>query len=73
MLVDGHVEVRASTVWQGEKVTAAMLLPAEAWANSKIREDVKQDMRRALGEAIAERLDVSYLIAQTQNDGGVQA
>lgn len=70
MLPPGYVEIRAQTLWQGETITAAQVLPAEAWGDGKMREEVQRRLSLSIAEAIAERLDVAYVVAHTESRGG---
>lgn len=58
----GWIEIRAVSRWNGEKVEARDAVPAEAWANETVREQVKQHLRYSIAQGIAERMNIAFTV-----------
>ncbi|MGP4083168.1 hypothetical protein [Streptomyces sp. KR55] len=58
-MADDPVVVRASAVWNGEKIMAVNHVPAPLWNDLAIREQIERALRQTIAEAIASRLDLN--------------
>lgn len=57
-MADDPVVVRATVVWNGERLTAVNHVPAPTWNDVAVREQIERALRQTIAEAIASRLDL---------------